>query len=94
VILCRTPDLGETLARLQGRGVRVIGADSHAKGSAIGHRFGRPVVLVLGHEREGMTERVRAQCDELVAIPGSGAVESLNVSVAAGLLIGEMMRSG
>jgi tRNA G18 (ribose-2'-O)-methylase SpoU len=49
-------------------------------------------VLIVGHEREGMSERVRAQCDAIVAIPGTGAVESLNVAVAAGVLIAEITR--
>jgi tRNA G18 (ribose-2'-O)-methylase SpoU len=49
-------------------------------------------VLVMGNEREGLGERIRACCDAIVAIPGSGAVESLNVAVAAGVLIAEMVR--
>jgi tRNA G18 (ribose-2'-O)-methylase SpoU len=72
----------------------VFGADGHADASAIGFPFARPAVLVLGHEREGLGERVRAQCEALVAIPGSGAVESLNVAVAAGVLIAELVREG
>ena len=52
-----------------------------------------PAVLVMGHEREGISDRVRAQCDAVVAIPGSGAVESLNVAVAAGVMISELVRS-
>lgn len=93
VLLCRTPDLGETLLRMKSRGVRVVGADAHTEHSAFGHRFLRPTVLVMGHEREGMTERVRSACDDLVRIPGSGAIESLNVSVAAGVLIAELSRA-
>lgn len=90
--LARTTDLADTLSRLRARGVRVIGADGSARESAIGFAFARPTVLVMGHEREGMGERVRAQCDAIVAIPGGKAVESLNVAVAAGVLISEMMR--
>jgi tRNA G18 (ribose-2'-O)-methylase SpoU len=92
VILCRTPDLGETLSRMKTRGIRVVGADAHAKEDALSFRFPRPSVLVMGHEREGMTGRVAAQCDALVRIAGSGAIESLNVSVAAGVLIGQLAR--
>jgi TrmH RNA methyltransferase len=90
--LSRTTDLAETLHRLRGRGVRVIGADGGSPTRAVGFAFARPCVLVLGHEREGLSERVRAQCDAVVSIAGSGAVESLNVAVAAGVLIGEMLR--
>jgi TrmH RNA methyltransferase len=93
LLLGRTTDLADTLARLRTRGVRVVGADGQADRSALGFPFARPTVLVLGNEREGLLERVRAQCDALVAIPGSGAVESLNVAVAAGVLIAELTRS-
>lgn len=92
VVLCRTPDLGETLSRMKSRGISVVGADAHASEDALSYRFPRPSVLVLGHEREGMTERVAAQCDKRVRIDGSGAVESLNVSVAAGILISRLAR--
>lgn len=92
LLLSRTTDLADTLGRLRAQGVRVVGAESDASASAIGFDFVRPTVLVLGHEREGLSERVRAQCDALVAIRGSGAVESLNVGVAAGVLIAELVR--
>jgi tRNA G18 (ribose-2'-O)-methylase SpoU len=41
----------------------------------------------MGHEREGLSARVRAECDAMVAIRGSGAVESLNVSIAGSILL-------
>jgi len=44
----------------------------------------------MGNEREGLGPRVRAQCDAILAIRGSGAVESLNVGVAAGVLIAQL----
>lgn len=92
VTLSRTTDLASTLAKLREAGVRVIGADGASTTQAIGHVFPRPSVLVMGNEREGMGERVRAQCDEIVAIRGSGAIESLNVAVAAGVLVAELVR--
>jgi len=93
LMLSRTTDLADTLARLRQRAIRVVGTDVLATQSAIGFPFERPTVLVMGHEREGMSERVRAQCDALVKIVGSGAVESLNVAVATGVLVSELMRS-
>jgi tRNA G18 (ribose-2'-O)-methylase SpoU len=56
-------------------------------------RRGAPLVLVLGNEREGLGARARAACDQLVAIPGTGAVESLNVSIAASLLVALALRT-
>ena len=91
--LSRTTDLADTLQRLRAKGVRVVGADGASRVSVVGYAFARPTVLVLGHEREGLSERVRTQCDAVVAIPGTGAVESLNVAVAAGVMIAELVRS-
>lgn len=90
LVMARTTDLADTLSRLRARGVKVFGADGHADADALGYDFGRPAVLVMGNEREGLGPRVRAQCDAIVAIRGSGAVESLNVGVAAGVLIAQL----
>jgi tRNA G18 (ribose-2'-O)-methylase SpoU len=91
VLLARTTDLADTLARLRSRGARIVGADARAPTAVFGFPFPRPVVLVVGNEREGLGDRVRAQCDALVSIPGRGAVESLNVAVAAGVLLGQVV---
>jgi TrmH RNA methyltransferase len=88
----RTTDLKGTLARLRARGVKVYGADGAAKDDAIGFAFARPAILVLGNEREGLGARIRAELDGLIAIRGTGAVESLNVAVAASVLIAELTR--
>ena len=90
--LGRTTDLKDTLSRLRARGVKVVGADGHAEEAAVGFDFGRPAVLVMGNEREGLGPRVRAECDAIVAIRGSGAIESLNVAVAAGVLVSQLTR--
>ncbi|MDI1448482.1 RNA methyltransferase [Polyangium sp. 6x1] len=88
----RTTDLPDTLARLRARGITIVGGESDAAANAFGFTFKRPVVLVLGHEREGLSERAKAQCDALVAIPGAGTVGSLNVSIAASVLLAEVVR--
>jgi TrmH RNA methyltransferase len=88
--LCRTTDLADTLSRLRSRGVLVIGAEDYGTSTVSAVAQKRPLVLVLGHEREGLSERVRAQCDALVAIKGSGHVRSLNVSIAASILIAQL----
>lgn len=93
VVVSRTTDLADTLKRLRARGVRIFGADGHADRDALAEPFGRPAILVMGNEREGLGPRVRAECDAIVAIRGSGAVESLNVAVAAGVLIAHLARA-
>jgi TrmH RNA methyltransferase len=90
--MARTTDLADTLGRLRGRGIRVVGADARASVDAHDLASLRPAVVVVGHEREGLAERVRAQCDAIVAIRGSGSIDSLNVAVAAGVLIASIVR--
>ncbi|MDX2089565.1 MAG: RNA methyltransferase [Kofleriaceae bacterium] len=92
LLLARTMDLGESLGRLRRSGIAVLGADGESSTSALGYTFPERAVLVLGNEREGLSPHVRAQCDAVLAIPGSGAVESLNVSVAASVLVAELVR--
>lgn len=92
LLLSRTTDLADTLARLKARGVQVVGAESDSSHPLFGFAFRRPTVVILGHEREGMSERIRAQCDAMITIPGSGAVGSLNVAVAASITIAELVR--
>lgn len=87
VVMARTTDLADTLGRFGAAGVAVVGADGHATTNVADHTFARPTVLVLGNEREGLAPRVRAACERLVAIRGAGSVESLNVAVAAGILL-------
>ena len=89
----RTTDLADTLARLRSAGVHIIGADTHAQGDADDVKVPGATLLVLGHEREGLGPRIRSQCDALVSIRGSGAVESLNVAVAAGVPFAQLRRA-
>ena len=92
VLLARTSQLADALALLRKRGVLVVGADGRAEHDVEDAPLSLPAVLVVGHEREGLHERVRAQCDLLVAVRGTGAVESLNVAVAAGILLARLGR--
>lgn len=92
LVLSRTTDLADTLSRLRSSGVQVVAAESDGTHDAIGFAFAERSVLVLGHEREGISDRVRAQCDAIVAIRGSGNVGSLNVAIAASLMLSELVR--
>lgn len=81
------PLLAPALGELRARGLTVVGTDSH-DGIPL-HAFHWPArcVLVLGAERAGMSADVRKACELVACIEGSGALESLNVAVAAGVLL-------
>ncbi|MGQ0676604.1 MAG: TrmH family RNA methyltransferase [Rhodospirillales bacterium] len=85
VELWRPPSLARFLGEL-GRRHRVIAAAPRGRPLASIVRDARPIALVLGNEETGLSPQVERACSALVAIPG-GRVESLNVSVAAGILI-------
>jgi TrmH RNA methyltransferase len=91
LVLARTTDLADSLSRLRSLGVAVVGTDAGASTSVFGFSWARPTVVVVGHEREGLGPRARAQCTAVVSIRGSGSMDSLNVSAAAGVLIAQML---
>lgn len=92
LVFSRTTDLADTLGRLRAGGVQVIGTDGHSRESLAEVELGKATLLVLGHEREGLSPRIRAQCDSVVGIQGAGTLDSLNVAVAAGVFLAELWR--
>lgn len=85
-------NLARTLGELQERDIRVIGTSDDASATLYDIDLTGPVALVLGAEGAGLRQLTRKTCDELVRIPMAGAVESLNVSVAAGVCLYEAAR--
>ncbi len=85
-------NLARSLNELKERDIRVIGTSDDASGTLYDLDLRGPVALVLGAEGAGLRQLTRKTCDALVRIPMQGAVESLNVSVAAGVCLYEAMR--
>lgn len=85
-------NLVRTLRVLKKGGLWVVGAD--AEGASAPHELDLrgPLVLVLGAEGSGLRHLTQQNCDFLVRLPQLGALESLNVSVAAGMLLYEAVR--
>jgi 23S rRNA (guanosine2251-2'-O)-methyltransferase len=85
-------NLARTLAEIKERNIWVIGADERAEQSLYHADLPTSVAWVLGAEGEGMRRLTRESCDLLVRIPMQGEVESLNVSVSAGVCLFESVR--
>jgi len=85
-------NLARTLRQLKERGIWVIGTDDAAGQTLFDADFTGPTAIVMGSEGEGLRRLTRECCDQLVAIPMAGTVESLNVSVAAGVVLFEAVR--
>jgi 23S rRNA (guanosine2251-2'-O)-methyltransferase len=85
-------NLSRCLNVVKDAGLWIVGADASAAQPAAAVDLTGPRCLVLGAEGAGLRELTRRNCDWLVALPSLGAVESLNVSVAAGMLLYEAVR--
>jgi len=85
-------NLARFLEYLAGAGVRIVGLDGTAATSLFDIELTGPLALVLGAEAEGLRRLTREHCDVLAKLPMHGAVESLNVSVAAGICLYEAVR--
>ena len=91
--IARTGDLPQALMQLKERGYFVFGTTPTAEQPLWSADFARPLALVVGSEGKGVRPEVAEVCDELVNIPMPGPAESLNASVAAGVLLFEAVRA-
>jgi 23S rRNA (guanosine2251-2'-O)-methyltransferase len=85
-------NVARAVEELKALGVWTVGLDGRAEASYHQADLSLPTALVLGAEGTGLRRLVRERCDMLVSIPVLGAVESLNVSVAAGVALFEAVR--
>lgn len=92
VPLIQVTNLARTLRWLKEREIWIVGTDDEAVDSIHASQLTGPLALVLGAEGSGLRRLTRENCDLLVRIPMRGVVESLNVSVAAGVLLYEAVR--
>jgi 23S rRNA (guanosine2251-2'-O)-methyltransferase len=92
VRLATVVNIARAIEELKKAGVWTIGLAGGVRDRYDAVDFTLPTAIVLGAEGSGLRRLVRERCDRLVAIPMAGAVESLNVSVAAGVVLFEAVR--
>jgi len=90
--IARVTNLSNLIAQLKERNVWVVGTAADASMNYSEWDWKRPSAVVLGGEGAGLHRLVRERCDALVRIPVRGRIESLNVSVAAGIILYEALR--
>ncbi|MEM9326067.1 MAG: 23S rRNA (guanosine(2251)-2'-O)-methyltransferase RlmB [Bacteroidota bacterium] len=90
--VCRTDDLLAALQYLKDSGLSLMGCTEKAEQSIQELDFFSPVTVVLGSEEGGISDEVLKLCDHLGQIPMHGTIQSLNVSVAAAMLLYEVTR--
>jgi 23S rRNA (guanosine2251-2'-O)-methyltransferase len=85
-------NLARTLEQLKQRGIWIVGTAGEANTSIYDQDLRGPIALVMGAEGKGLRRLTREHCDYLVKLPMAGSVSSLNVSVATGICLFEMVR--
>ncbi|MBR0573065.1 MULTISPECIES: 23S rRNA (guanosine(2251)-2'-O)-methyltransferase RlmB [Pasteurellaceae] len=92
VPLIRVTNLARTLRELKEKHIWVVGTAGEATENLYQAKLTGAVALVMGAEGEGMRRLTREHCDQLISIPMAGSVSSLNVSVATGICLFEIVR--
>jgi 23S rRNA (guanosine2251-2'-O)-methyltransferase len=90
--VARVVNLNRALEYLKEQGFWIYGTTSQGAAPVYSADFRRPVALVIGSEGEGISLLTQRHCDQLLSIPLAGRTESLNASVAAGIVLYEIHR--
>jgi len=90
--IAMVPNIKNAIRDMKESGITIVGAEADAELLPWETDLSVPLALVMGSEGGGMRKTVREQCDLLVRLPMRGKVNSLNVSVATGVIIFEVMR--
>ncbi len=90
--VAKVTNLARTMEQLKEAGYWLVGLDQEADKSYTEADYTSPVGIVLGSEGQGLHELARKRCDFVVSLPTTGPVKSLNVSVAAGVVLFEALR--
>jgi len=92
MLICQETNLVNTMKKLKEKGIWITGADIDGEIEYYRSTIPSPTALVIGGEGQGMRRLVKETCDLTLRIPMAGQVNSLNASVAAGLIIFEVLR--
>ncbi len=90
--VCRTSNMKKTIQYLKESGIQVIACTEKADKALYELDFKSPVALIVGSEEDGISTQLLKEADHVVKIPMRGKIESLNVSVATGIAIYEVLR--
>lgn len=92
VPVARVANLVQTMEKLKEAGIWIAGADAGAPESFHQTKLTGPIAIVIGSEGKGLSRLVREKCDFILSLPMFGHVNSLNASVAAGVILYEVVR--
>ena len=90
--ICREENLKNTITFLKNSGLQIVAATEKAKNDYTAVETTGPIALIMGSEEDGISPAYLEMCDTMVRIPLYGEISSLNVSVATGIILYEMVR--
>ncbi len=90
--VCREKDLKNTMSYLRESGIRIVACTEKASTNIFDLSLTGPIALIMGSEEDGISDMLLREADDLVRIPMKGKIGSLNVSVAAGVVMYEIVR--
>lgn len=90
--VCREKDLKKTVQLLHDNGIRLIACTEKTERNIYQLNLTGPIAIIMGSEEDGISDQLLRQADELARIPLKGKIGSLNVSVAAGIALYEVVR--
>ena len=92
VDIVQVTNIADTLDTLKRYGYFIYGAEADGTSKYYEEKYPEKICLVLGSEGKGMRKKVKEHCDKILSIPMKGKINSLNVSVANGILLAEMSK--
>jgi 23S rRNA (guanosine2251-2'-O)-methyltransferase len=90
--ICQVNNLSQTIDELKEKGFWIVGSSLDNAKNYTEVDYNIPIALIVGNEEKGIRKLTTSKCDFLVKIPMSGKIQSLNVSVATGILLFEILR--
>jgi len=90
--VCRSMNLKDTLQFLKDSGMRIVGASEKGNAQLFEAELSGPLGIIMGSEETGISPEYLKKCDAMLNIPMRGETSSLNVSVAAGIMLYEVVR--
>jgi 23S rRNA (guanosine2251-2'-O)-methyltransferase len=90
--ICQVNNLSQTIDELKEKGYWIVGSSLENAKNYTEVDYKIPIALIVGNEEKGIRKLTASKCDFLVKIPMSGKIQSLNVSVATGILLFEILR--
>ena len=92
VPICKVPHIKDAIFLIKQHDIKIFGASEKAENNIYQTQFGKSQAIIMGSEGKGLSSSVIKLCDELIRIPLLGKIESLNVSVACGTILYEIVR--